>query len=44
MQFEFDPKKSEGNKLKHGIDFVEAQGLWLVPGIIARSDRVAEVR
>ena len=28
MNFEFDPKKSETNKLKHGIDFVKAQELW----------------
>ena len=28
MEFEFDPRKSEGNKAKHGIDFVEAQALW----------------
>lgn len=28
MDFEFDPLKSEGNKRKHGIDFVEAQSLW----------------
>jgi len=28
MDFEFDPKKSESNKNKHGIDFVEAQELW----------------
>jgi uncharacterized protein len=27
--FEFDPKKSDSNKIKHGIDFVEAQDLWL---------------
>jgi uncharacterized protein len=27
-QFEFDPCKSESNKAKHGIDFVEAQALW----------------
>ena len=26
--FEFDPEKSESNRTKHGIDFVEAQGLW----------------
>lgn len=26
--FEFDPTKSESNKLKHGIDFVQAQELW----------------
>ena len=28
VQFEFDPWKSENNKAKHGIDFVEAQTLW----------------
>ena len=28
-QFEFDERKSRLNKLKHGIDFVEAQALWL---------------
>jgi uncharacterized DUF497 family protein len=28
VQFEFDPRKSETNKGKHGIDFVEAQALW----------------
>ena len=28
MQFEFDPRKSELNKTKHGIDFIAAQQLW----------------
>jgi uncharacterized DUF497 family protein len=28
MNFEFDPKKSESNKSKHGIDFIDAQALW----------------
>ena len=28
MEFEFDPRKSEINKAKHGIDFVEARALW----------------
>ena len=28
-RFEFDERKSRLNKLKHGIDFVEAQALWL---------------
>lgn len=28
MKFEFDPKKSDTNKAKHGIDFIEAQELW----------------
>ncbi len=29
MEFEFDPAKSRANKEKHGIDFVDAQLLWL---------------
>ena len=28
MEFEFNHKKSESNKQKHGIDFYEAQKLW----------------
>ena len=28
MEFEFDPAKSRANLAKHGIDFIEAQGLW----------------
>jgi uncharacterized DUF497 family protein len=28
MQFEFDPRKSELNKTKHGIDFIASQQLW----------------
>jgi len=31
MKFEFDPEKSEVNKAKHGIDFVEGQALWEDP-------------
>jgi uncharacterized protein len=27
--FEFDEAKSRVNKNKHGIDFIEAQALWL---------------
>jgi uncharacterized DUF497 family protein len=34
MEYEFDPRKSEGNKRKHGIDFVEAQALWDDPDLI----------
>ena len=29
MEFEFDESKSQANKSKHGIDFVEAQALWM---------------
>ena len=31
MRFEFDPAKSAANKVKHGIDFVEAQAIWNDP-------------
>jgi uncharacterized protein len=33
MKFEFDPAKSAANKDKHGIDFVEAQALWMDGGL-----------
>ena len=39
--FEFDDAKSRANKVKHGIDFVEAQALWLDEDLLriaARSD------
>lgn len=28
MEFEYDSQKSEANKIKHGIDFEEAQEPW----------------
>jgi len=28
MKFEYDKNKSKSNKVKHGIDFEEAQELW----------------
>jgi uncharacterized DUF497 family protein len=28
MPFEYDPGKSASNKLKHGLDFEEAQAIW----------------
>jgi len=34
MKFEFDDKKSNSNKIKHGIDFLEAQALWDDPDIV----------
>ncbi|MGA3083696.1 MAG: BrnT family toxin [Thermodesulfobacteriota bacterium] len=34
MEFEYDPKKSDRNKKKHGIDFYEAQELWNDPDSI----------
>jgi uncharacterized DUF497 family protein len=41
VAFEFDERKSEANKAKHGVDFVEAQALWLDEALVevpARSD------
>ena len=32
--FEFDAAKSESNRTKHGIDFVEAQRLWNDPMLL----------
>ena len=34
MEFEFDERKSESNKKKHGIDFTEAQALWDDPELL----------
>lgn len=34
MEFEFDTKKSGSNKIKHGIDFDEAQALWDDPDLL----------
>ncbi len=34
MSFEFNRQKSQSNKLKHGIDFTEAQALWADPNSI----------
>jgi uncharacterized DUF497 family protein len=34
MEFEFDENKSASNKVKHGIDFREAQVLWDDPDLI----------
>lgn len=44
-EFEFDDRKSRLNKLKHGIDFVEAQALWLDEELDEfRVDRAGEPR
>ena len=34
FSFEFDQGKSQSNLKKHGIDFVEAQLLWLDPDLL----------
>ena len=34
FSFEFDPRKSKSNLKKHGIDFDQAQMLWLDPDLL----------
>ena len=34
ISFEFDATKSESNRTKHGIDFIEAQSLWNNPMLL----------
>ena len=38
-EFEFDEAKSRTNAEKHGIDFHEAQELWLDPYLMRRAAR-----
>lgn len=42
MEFEFDEAKSRANKAKHGIDFVEAQALWLDERVIEIAARTED--
>ena len=44
MSFEFDPQKSASNKAKHGVDFVEAQSLWLSKTIEVNAKDAADKR
>ena len=44
MQFEFDPQKSESNKTKHGIDFIEAQALWKSNHMLLHAKEALEKR
>jgi uncharacterized protein len=42
MDFEFDGRKSQLNRTKHGIDFVEAQALWDDPDLLEVPLRVED--
>jgi len=42
MGFEFDKERSQSNKRKHGIDFVEAQRLWDDPDRIEVAARTVD--
>ena len=43
MSFEFDSRKSAVNKEKHGIDFLEAQGLWDDPDVLQIPVKTSDV-
>lgn len=42
MEFEYDRKKSASNQRKHGIDFFDAQDLWLDPDVVEIPARVVD--
>jgi uncharacterized DUF497 family protein len=42
LRFEFDERKSVANKTKHGIDFVEAQALWLDENLVRIAARAGD--
>ncbi len=42
MDFEFDPGKSEANRRKHGIDFLEAQALWEDPDLVEIPAKISD--
>lgn len=42
MEFEFDHAKSESNRAKHGIDFVDVQTLWADPDLLEIPGRVSD--
>jgi uncharacterized protein len=42
MEFEFDRRKSDANREKHGIDFLAAQALWDDPDLIEIPARTAD--
>jgi hypothetical protein len=42
MPFEFDSQKSGLNKIRHGIDFIEAQKLWDDPGRVLIPARTSD--
>ena len=40
--FEFDMNKSVSNKIKHGIDFIQAQAIWDDPDVLEISTKVKD--
>jgi uncharacterized DUF497 family protein len=44
VEFEFDPDKSESNKAKHGIDFIQAQALLTAKRVLLHAKEALEKR
>jgi len=44
MEFEYDKKKSKANKIKHGVDFEEAQIIWFKDNVVVRALTKGEPR
>src|SRR5215467_13562221 len=44
MEFEFDPDKSERNKARHGIDFIQAPALWKSKHVLLHAKEALEKR
>jgi uncharacterized DUF497 family protein len=44
VQFQFDPRKSQINVAKHGIDFVDAQALWRSEIVVLGAKDASEKR
>lgn len=42
--FDFDLQKSANNEQKHGINFVDAQQLWIVPNVTLEAKYIDERR
>ena len=42
VDFEFDSEKSDSNRLKHGINFIEAQLLWDDPMLLEVPAKTAD--
>jgi len=40
--FEFDINKSVTNKIKHGIDFIQAQAIWNDPDVLEIPTKVKD--
>ena len=40
--FEFDTHKSVSNKIKHGIDFIQAQAIWDDPDVLEIPTKVKD--